>query len=143
MGSDAPPVGGRAVQRRIEVKSRRRDELIDLTARINREIQSSGLQAGLCHVSVLHTTASLVINENEPGLLGDLLKTMDRLVPVDPAYAHPDGNGHAHIKATLLGSAQTLSINAGRLQLGTWQSVLLVEFDGPRERTIAVSLIPV
>ena len=143
MGSDALPVGGRAVQRRIEVKSRRRDELIDLTARINREIQSSGLQTGLCHVSVLHTTASLVINENEPGLLGDLLKTMDRLVPVDPAYAHPDGNGHAHIKAALLGSAQTLPINEGRLQLGTWQSVLLVEFDGPRERTIAVSLIPV
>jgi secondary thiamine-phosphate synthase enzyme len=143
MGSDAQPVGGRAIQRRIEVKSRRRDEMIDLTTRINREIQSSGLQTGLCHLLVLHTTAALVINEHEPGLLVDLLKTMDRLVPVDPAYAHPDGNGHAHIKATLLGSAQTLPINEGRLHLGTWQSVFLVEFDGPRERTIAVCLIPV
>ncbi|HUJ79179.1 MAG TPA: secondary thiamine-phosphate synthase enzyme YjbQ [Nitrospiria bacterium] len=143
MGSDAQPVGGRAFQRRIEVKSRRRDELIDLTARLNREIQASGIESGLCHVSVLHTTAALVVNEAEPGLLGDLLRTMDRLVPVDPSYAHPDGNGHAHIKATLLGSAQTLRISDGRLLLGTWQSVFLVEFDGPRERTIAVSLIPV
>jgi len=131
-----------AVLRRIAVKTRRRDELIDLTAGINREIQLSGIQAGLCHLSVLHTTAALVVNEAEPGLCDDFLKTMDRLVPVDPSYAHPDGNGHAHIKAALLGSAQTLQIRDGRLYLGTWQSVFLVEFDGPRERTIAVCLMP-
>jgi secondary thiamine-phosphate synthase enzyme len=131
-----------AVLLRLAVKTRRHDELIDLTNQINREIRSSGVKTGLCHVSVLHTTAALVVNESEPGLRDDFLKTMDRLVPVDPSYAHPDGNGHAHIKATLLGSAQTLQINEGQLCLGTWQSVFLAEFDGPRERTIAVCLIP-
>ena len=142
MGSDAVPAGRRTIQRRLAVTTRRRDELIDLTAEINRNIQSSGIEAGLCHLSVLHTTAALVVNEGEPGLLDDFLKTMDRLVPVDPSYAHPDGNGHAHIKAALLGSTQTLQISKGRLCLGTWQSVFLAEFDGPRERTIAVQMVP-
>jgi len=142
MDSDAVPAGRRAILRRLAVTTRRRDELVDLTAEINQEIQSSGMQTGLCHLSVLHTTAALVVNESESGLCGDFLKTMDRLVPVDPSYAHPDGNGHAHIKAALLGSTQTLQISDGRLCLGTWQSVFLAEFDGPRERTIAVCLIP-
>jgi secondary thiamine-phosphate synthase enzyme len=131
-----------AVLRRLAVTTRRRDELVDLTVGINREIRSSGIRTGLCHLSVLHTTAALVVNEAEPGLCDDFLKTMDRLVPVNPSYAHPDGNGHAHIKAALLGSTQTLQIGDGRLRLGTWQSVFLAEFDGPRERTIAVQLIP-
>jgi secondary thiamine-phosphate synthase enzyme len=142
MGAETVPAGGRAVLRHLAVKTRRRDELIELTAGINREIQSSGIWTGLCHLSVLHTTAALVVNEAEPGLCEDFLRTMDRLVPVDPSYAHPDGNGHAHIKAALLGSAQTLQIREGRLHLGTWQSVFLAEFDGPRERHIALCLIP-
>jgi secondary thiamine-phosphate synthase enzyme len=135
-------MGGETVLRQIAVKTRQRDELIDLTDKINREILSAGLGTGLCHLSVLHTTAALIINEAEPGLCDDFLKTMARLVPVDPSYAHPDGNGHAHIKAALLGSSQTLQIRDGRLHLGTWQSVFLVEFDGPRERKIAVCLVP-
>jgi secondary thiamine-phosphate synthase enzyme len=137
------PMAADAVLRKIAVKTHRRDELMELTAEINREIQAAGVQTGLCHLSVLHTTAALVVNEAEPGLRDDFLKTMDRLVPADPSYAHPDGNGHAHIKAALLGSAQTIQINEGQLRLGTWQSVFLAEFDGPRERTIAVCLIPV
>ncbi len=131
-----------AVLRHMAVKTRRRDELIDLTAEINREIQSAGVRTGLCHLSVLHTTAAIVVNEAEPGLREDFLRTMTRLVPVDPSYAHPDGSGHAHIKAALLGSAQTLQIRDGRLHLGPWQSVFLAEFDGPRERQIALCLIP-
>jgi len=142
MVSDAAPPSGPTVLRQIAVKTRRRDELIDLTAEINREIESAGLGTGLCHLSVLHTTAALIVNEAEPGLCDDFLRTMDRLVPVDPSYAHPDGNGHAHIKAALLGSSQMIQIRAGRLYLGTWQSVFLAEFDGPRERQIAVQLIP-
>jgi secondary thiamine-phosphate synthase enzyme len=142
MASDAAPAGGRAALRRLAVTTRRRDELIDLTAEINREIRSSGVQTGFCHLSVLHTTAALVVNEAEPGLRDDFLKTMARLVPVDPSYAHPDGNGHAHLKAALLGSAQTLQISEGQLHLGRWQSVFLAEFDGPRERRIALQIIP-
>jgi len=135
-------MGADTVLRQLAVKTRRRDELIELTDEINREIQSAGIRIGLCHLSVLHTTAALIVNEAEPGLREDFLRTMTRLVPVDPSYAHPDGNGHAHIKAALLGSSQTLQIRDGRLHLGTWQSVFLVEFDGPRERQIAVCLIP-
>jgi len=135
-------MGAETVFRQIAVKTRRRDELVELTDTINREIQSAGIRSGLCHLSVLHTTAALIVNEAEPGLRDDFLATMTRLVPVDPSYAHPDGNGHAHIKAALLGSAQTLQIREGRLHLGTWQSVFLVEFDGPRERRIALCVIP-
>jgi secondary thiamine-phosphate synthase enzyme len=111
------PMASDAILRRLIIKTRQRDELIDLTVGINREIRSSGIQTGLCHLSILHTTATLVVNEAEPGLCDDVLKTMARLVPVDPSYAHPDGNGHAHIKATLLGSAQTLQISEGN---STW-----------------------
>ena len=131
-----------AVLREFSVKTKQREELVELTAQIDREIQASGIQTGLCHLTVLHTTAAIWVNEAEPGLLGDFLRTLSRLVPADGEYAHPDGNGPAHIKAGIIGPSKTLQIRNGRLLRGTWQDLFLAEFDGPRERRIAVQLIP-
>jgi secondary thiamine-phosphate synthase enzyme len=135
-------VGAEAVVRELSVKTRQRDELVDLTALVNRELQAAGATSGLCQVSVLHTTAAVLINEAESGLMHDLLRTLDHLVPVDPNAVHPDGNAHAHIKAAVIGSCKTLPIRNGRLLLGTWQSLFLIEFDGPRERKVTVQVIP-
>jgi secondary thiamine-phosphate synthase enzyme len=136
------PMVTKTVLREFSVKTTQREEMITLTAQLDREIQASGIQTGLCHVTVLHTTAAMWVNEAEPGLLDDLLRTLSRLVPADVEYAHPDGNGHAHIKAGMIGSSKTLQIRDGRLLRGTWQDLFLAEFDGPRERKIALQLIP-
>ncbi|MEW6324829.1 MAG: secondary thiamine-phosphate synthase enzyme YjbQ [Nitrospirota bacterium] len=131
-----------AVVRELSIKTGRREELVNITKQVNHEIQAAGIQAGLCHLTVLHTTAAILVNEAESGLVHDLLGALDRLVPVNPDYAHPDGNAHAHIKAAVIGASKTLSIHNGRLLLGTWQSVFLIEFDGPRERKLTLQLIP-
>jgi secondary thiamine-phosphate synthase enzyme len=136
------PMVTKTVLREFSVKTTQREELIELTAQIDREIQASGIHTGLCHLTVLHTTAAIWVNEAEPGLLDDLLRALSRLVPADGEYAHPDGNGHAHIKAGLIGPSKTLPIQHGRLLRGTWQDLFLAEFDGPRERKIALQLIP-
>ena len=133
---------GDAVVRELTVKTGQREELVDLTAQVNREITAAGVQEGFCHLSVLHTTAAILVNESESGLVHDLLGALDRLIPVDPNYAHPDGNAHAHIKAAIIGASKTLSIRSGKLLLGTWQTVFLIEFDGPRERKLTLQLIP-
>jgi len=127
--------------REFSIRTRQRSELVELTDQVNHLLADAGIRQGVCQLSVLHTTAALLVNEAEPGLIEDLLRTLDRLIPADPAYAHPDGNGHAHMKAALLGSSKTLSIRDGRLLLGTWQSLFLVEFDGPRERQLVLQLL--
>jgi secondary thiamine-phosphate synthase enzyme len=124
--------------------------VVDLTARVEAFLDAAGLEAGWVNVQTRHTTTGICVNENEPLLLGDLLALLERLSPRGAGYAHdalhlrpgvpPDErpNGHAHAKALLLRTAETLNVAAGRLQLGRWQRVLLVELDGPREREISM-----
>jgi secondary thiamine-phosphate synthase enzyme len=95
-------------------------------------------------VMVLHSTAALVVNEtDDPNIGADLIRALDRAVPEHAGWLHDriDDNAHAHIKASLLGPSELLSIRAGELVLGTWQRLLLLEFDGPRERRISVQMI--
>jgi secondary thiamine-phosphate synthase enzyme len=124
--------------------------VVDLTARVEAFLEAAGLEAGWVNVQTRHTTTGICVNENEPLLLGDLLALLERLSPQGAGYAHdalhlrpgvpPDErpNGHAHAKALLLRTAETLNVADGRLQLGRWQRVLLVELDGPREREISM-----
>lgn len=125
----------------LTVRSREQSELIDLTAGIQSIIVQSGVKNGICVVYVPHTTVGLLINEPEPGFQSDILQVLGRLVPENGTYRHPDGNAHAHIKASLLGSAKYLLVRDGRLVLGTWQAVFLCEFDGPRSRTVIVKVM--
>lgn len=127
----------------IRVRSRGRSDAIDVTAEVAARVEESGIQSGVCHVFVSHTTAGVFVNENaDPGVLEDLLTALDRLVPWEHGYRHVEDNAAAHIKATLVGTSQTLPVRDGRLALGRWQGVYLAEFDGPRERQLQVTVLP-
>jgi secondary thiamine-phosphate synthase enzyme len=116
----------------------------DITDRVRACLQESGLEAGLCHVMVLHSTAAIVVNEtDDPNIGPDILKALDRAVPDHAGWLHDriDDNAHSHIKATLLGPSETLAVAAGDLVLGAWQRIMLMEFDGPRTRSVHVQLL--
>ncbi len=124
--------------------------VVDLTARVEGFLVAARLEAGWVNVQTRHTTTGICVNENEPLLVSDFLALLERLAPRGAGYAHdalhlrpgvgPDErrNGHAHAKALLLRTAETLNVAHGRLQLGRWQRVLLVELDGPREREVSL-----
>ncbi|MFB6125042.1 MAG: secondary thiamine-phosphate synthase enzyme YjbQ [Halanaeroarchaeum sp.] len=98
---------------------------------------------GLCTVYVPHTTAGVFVNEAEPGLVGDLETLVERLVPEGEEYRHDavDDNASAHLRSALLGQSVTIPVSRGDLDLGTWQSVLFFEGDGPRSRTLEVTVL--
>lgn len=125
----------------LTVRSRKRSDAIDITDRVEQLVKESEVSDGLCHVYVPHTTAGVFINENaDPDVLTDLLKTLDALVPWEGDYRHAEGNAAAHIKSTLVGASQTVPVRGGRLQLGRWQGIFFADFDGPRERTVQVTI---
>lgn len=126
----------------MTVRSRQRDDVMDITERIAQVVADSGVKTGLCHVYVPHTTAGVFINENaDPDVMADVLATLDALVPWDNQYRHAEGNAAAHIKAVLIGSSQTIPVRNGRLTLGRWQGIYFAEFDGPRERHFQVTVL--
>ena len=127
----------------LTVRTRTHTELVDVTAAVAERVRASGVREGTCLVFSPHTTAGVVINENaDPGVLHDLIATLDRLVPWEHEYRHVEDNAAAHIKATLVGTAQTIPVRDGRLALGRWQAIFFAEFDGPRERRIRVTVQP-
>lgn len=125
----------------------------DLTGHLDRIVSASGVHTGWLNVQTRHTTTGLVVNEHEPRLLEDFGALFERLVPRGQGYRHDDlaerpdvpadepVNGHAHCRALLLSSAVCLNVVDGRLALGEWQRVFLVELDGPRHRTLSVVLM--
>ena len=139
---------------RIRVETKRAMEFIDLTARIEALADEVGIDAGLVNIQSLHTTTAIVVNEHEPLLLADFERLLARAAPPDAHYRHDDmdvrtvnlapgerPNGHAHCHAVLLGSSAALNVADGRLQLGRWQRVFLVELDGPRVREVSVLVL--
>jgi len=118
-------------------------EVLDITLQVKAAISASKIVSGICVVSTRHTTTGILVNESEGGLIDDIQSIMSSIVP-DDGYSHDliDNNAHAHLKAMLIGSSSTLPIMNGELMLGTWQSVLFVEFDGPKTRTVDVSIVP-
>jgi len=139
---------------RIRLATRQPTEFIDLTDRLERLVADAGVCFGILNVQTLHTTTAVVINEHEPLLLGDFQGLLERAAPGNARYRHDDttartvnvtaeerSNGHAHCRALLLPSSVSLNVVSGRLQLGQWQRVFLVELDGPREREISVLLL--
>lgn len=128
----------------FEVETRDAKQCIDLTDRVRAVVKRAGIEAGLCHVMVLHSTAAVVVNEfDDPNIGKDLLSALDRAVPDHAGWLHDriDDNAHAHIKATLLGPSEFVPVKGGDLLLGTWQRILLVELDGPRSRKLSVTIL--
>jgi secondary thiamine-phosphate synthase enzyme len=138
----------------IRIDSARPMQFVDLTPDLETFVGASGIQAGLLNVQSLHTTAAIVINEHEPLLLTDMAGLLERLAPIDAVYRHDNvtlrtvncvlgepPNGHSHCRALLLGSTAAVNVVDGRLQLGRWQRVFLVELDGPRTRDVSLLLL--
>jgi secondary thiamine-phosphate synthase enzyme len=128
----------------FEVETRAAKECIDLTDRVRAIVKRAAVASGLCQVMVLHSTAAIVVNEtDDPNIARDLLTALDRAVPDHAGWLHDriDDNAHSHIKAALLGPSELLPVVEGDLLLGTWQRVLLVELDGPRQRRVSVTVL--
>ncbi len=127
----------------LEVRTSSRVQLLDITPQIKKLLISEDVIQGVVFIYVPHTTCGITINENaDPGVRQDILETLDHLAPEDADYKHLEGNADAHIKASLIGSSITLFVENGTPVLGTWQGVYLAEFDGPRQRSILVKVVP-
>jgi secondary thiamine-phosphate synthase enzyme len=125
----------------IQVKTRNRNEMKDVTSAVQDEVARSGVQNGVCAVYVPHTTAGVTINEGaDPAVCEDILSKLQELVPPHAGYRHMEGNADSHIKASLMGSSVSVIVENGRLVLGTWQKIFFCEFDGPRTRRAYVTL---
>ncbi len=123
------------------VKSVSSEELIDITAQVQAAVRESNVSEGLCFIYTPHTTAAVTINENaDPAVKRDILAGLKSLNLENVHYLHGEGNSAAHIKSSLVGVSETVIIENGKLQLGTWQGIYLCEFDGPRNRKVFVSI---
>jgi secondary thiamine-phosphate synthase enzyme len=126
----------------LTVRSKRREQALEVTARVREVVKKARVRVGVCVVYTQHTTAGVFVNENaDPDVLTDLLAALRRSVPDDAGYRHAEGNAPAHIRSVLTGASACVPVAEGDLALGTWQGVFLVDFDGPRERRILVTII--
>ncbi len=127
----------------LRVRTSRRSELVEITAQVQAVVARAGLREGLAALQSLHTTAGLTINENaDPDVVHDLLGKLERLVPKDETfYRHDEGNSDSHLKTSFFGPSLTVIVSGGQPVLGTWQGIWFCEFDGPRERRVAVQLL--
>lgn len=127
------------------VSTRHHEELINISHKIEEIVQRSGISDGLCLVYVPHATAGVIINESaDPNIKRDFLSAINKMIPRDAGYLHDriDNNAHAHIKSSIVGASATIPVQGGHLKLGTWQEIMLCEFDGPRsKRRVIVSLL--
>ncbi len=117
-------------------------EMVNITSQVQNELKQSEIKSGVCIVYVPHTTAGITINEGaDPAVVRDMVMELNKIVPLQDGYDHAEGNSAAHIKTSLFGSSVQIPVEDSRLTLGTWQSVFLCEFDGPRNRRVIVQVI--
>jgi len=123
----------------FSVQTRSRTDFVNIDRQVAELVAEEGLREGVVTVFVPHTTAGVTINENaDPDVTADMAAVLDRAVPWEGGYRHFEGNSAAHVKAGLMGSSLQVIVSAGKLQLGTWQSLYFCEFDGPRTREVWV-----
>ena len=132
------------MQEIITISTSKKQELIDITDKVNSVIEKSKIKDGICNIFAMHATAAIIINENaDPNIWLDTIDALNKLIK-EGIWRHDgiDGNAASHIKSAILGPSETIPINNGELQLGTWQAISLFELDGPRSnRKIAITLI--
>ncbi len=129
----------------VEVSSKGNTDVIDITGRVNSIVQQSGITSGSVLIFVAGATGALSTIEYEPGLLKDLPALMEKLIPEKMEYYHNetwgDGNGHSHLRATLVGPSLMVPVNDQQMILGTWQQIVFIDFDNrPRNRRIVVQV---
>jgi len=127
---------------KIIVTSKHKTEMIDITSEIKEEIIKSGVKDGVCVITAQHTTASIMLFEKmDPNLQRDFLSEIKRKIPDDTAYSHAGGNGAAHMKASFIGSTVSLPVANACPMIGEWQGIFFTDFDGPRDRTVVISVV--
>ena len=127
--------------KQIELKTTKRNELVDITSKVEAVANASGIYAGICVVYVPHTTAGIIINENaDPDVQTDLLDALEKMIP-KINFKHAEGNSDSHLKSLICGKEKTLIVEKSSLKLGAWDSVYFMEADGPRERKVYVKII--
>ena len=127
----------------LSISTSKKNELIDITERIENMIKKEQFEYGLVFIYVPHTTAAITINEGaDPSVKHDIIHTLEQLIPESNDYHHMEGNSDAHIKASLIGASEQILVEKGKLVLGTWQHIFFYEGDGPRNRKIFIRLIP-
>jgi len=134
------------VTQTLQLHTRGNTEIHDITTQVAEKVQSSGLSAGIVTIFVQGSTGALSTVEFEPGLVTDLHNFFDRVAPRDIPYEHDlrwhDGNGHSHVRATLLGPSLTVPFAQGSMTLGTWQQIIFIDFDvRARSRTLIVQIM--
>lgn len=128
---------------RIAVHTTKREELADITAEVANAVTLLGLEDGAVLVFCPHTTAGITLNENwDPDVRADLIDGLARVAPREAGWRHGEGNSDGHLKASLVGASVLVPVESARMVLGTWQGVYLAEFDGPRTRTVDVTVFP-
>ncbi len=124
------------------VKTNSNTEFVKIDNLIQRAIDESEIDEGVCHIVVPHTTAAVTVNEGaDPSVVKDMLKELNKVIPFQDNYFHMEGNSAAHIKSSLVGCSISLIVESGRAKLGTWQSVFFCEFDGPRQRKVWIKVV--
>ena len=143
----------RAESDAVTLRTQAARQFIDITELVAERVRRSGVTHGLVSVQTLHTTTAIVVNEDEPLLIDDMDRMLERLAPSDIRYGHDDfprraavapderANGTAHCRSLLLGATQVFQVIDGALRLGRWQRIFLVECDGPQPRTVSVLVI--
>jgi secondary thiamine-phosphate synthase enzyme len=127
----------------LHVSTSSRKQVVNLTDRVEAVIRKAKMQQGLCTLFLTHTTAALAAGEIGEGTEQDFLQVVEQMIPrIHFRHAHDPSHAWSHMAASVLGPSLTVPVAEGRLLLGTWQSVMLVELDGPREREVHVSLVP-
>ena len=130
----------------VEISTRGHTDIIDITTQVEKVLREAGLKSGNLTVFVSGSTAGITSIEYEPGLLKDLPEAFEKLAPTGVIYHHDaawgDGNGYAHVRAAMLGASFTVPFNNGKLLLGTWQQIVVIDFDNrPRKRNVVVQMI--
>jgi len=131
---------------KFQINTRGFTDIIDITQKVKNEVYKHNLKDGLVHIYVAGSTASITAIEYEPGLMKDFPAALDKIAPAGEFYHHDDtwhdGNGHAHVRAAIIGNSFSVPLVDGALQLGTWQQIVLVDFDNkPRVRNITIQVL--
>jgi len=127
----------------IEIKTKSSHEIVNITRQVNAAVKKSGIKEGNLIVFTPHTTTAITVNEYESRLITDIENKLQDIVPKGQGYLHDgiDGNAHSHILASIIGCSVALPVISGNPVLGTWQSVLFIELDGPRNRKVIIQII--
>jgi len=134
----------RAFQKVVSVKTKGLNDFVLVTSNIQNVAEESKIKNGMVFANALHNTSALIIQENDPTIHEDLIRTLEKIVPMREKYSHDyegNENATAHLKSNLLGTFVSIPLKEGKLLLGTWQNIFLIEFFEPREREIVVTIV--